>query len=101
MCLARWYRRCGGLNRDCLNRDWLNRDWKQTEHHSDAKGLQFNFLFACVALKIIERDVRWFVPMEQSISDPGHIFDKLGRTDSSEAHPQPTFVQRKYTAAPA
>lgn len=77
------------------------RDWKQTEYNLDPVGFHFNFLFAYLALKIIERDVGGSVPMGAAVSDPRYILDELGGTDSREAYPKPTFIKRKHAAAPA
>src|SRR5580704_15460149 len=74
---------------------------KQAEHNPDSVRFQFNLLFASLALQVIECDVRRLVAMRVTMSNPCHIFDELGGSDSREADPQPTFVNRKHAAAPA
>src|SRR5580698_3282475 len=74
-------------------------DWKHAEHDSDPVRLQFNFLFAGFAVKVIERQVRR--SMALAVLYPRHVFHELGGSHASEAHPQPAFVEGENAAAPA
>jgi len=54
---------------------------------TDSVRLQFNFLFASLALQIVEGNVGRLVPLRLSILDPRHIPTNLVGAHAGEAYP--------------